>query len=71
MQYSLRPWLEGTLPCPDPGVSPNLYYVWIQNDDGLRAFILNHISSADMDQVRVEAQLRIKGGRQLSTQTSQ
>ncbi|KAN0113436.1 hypothetical protein V8E52_007717 [Russula decolorans] len=49
--------LEGTLPCPDPLVSADAYYVWTHNDDAsaLTGFILDHISTSDFDHVRVES----------------
>ncbi|KAF8497574.1 hypothetical protein F5888DRAFT_1634505 [Russula emetica] len=48
-QCGLRPWLEGTLPCPDPTLSADAHYVWTQNDDTLSAFMLQRVSPADMD----------------------
>ena len=48
-QCGLRPWLDGSIPCPDPNVSADAHYVWSQNDDALSAFILRCVSPADID----------------------
>lgn len=50
-QCGLRPWLEGTIPCPDHTASPDAHYVWMQNDDALAAFMQDRVSSADIDNV--------------------
>jgi hypothetical protein len=47
LEHGLRPWLDGTLPCPDPLVSADAHYVWTHNDDALSGFILDHISTTD------------------------
>jgi hypothetical protein len=41
------PWLKGSLPRPDPSISPEVYYIWNHNDTVLRAFILECVSAAD------------------------
>jgi len=51
LQCGLKPWLEGTLACPDPSISPDNHFVWTQNDGALRGFILARISWADMGHV--------------------
>jgi hypothetical protein len=48
LQHGLKPWLEGTLPCPDPLVSADAHYIWTHNDDVLSGFILGHISTVDV-----------------------
>jgi hypothetical protein len=54
-ECGLRPWLEGSLPCPDPAVSPGAHYVWMQNDDALGAFMLRHVSTSDVVHTGTEA----------------
>ncbi|KAI0282308.1 hypothetical protein BGY98DRAFT_955297 [Russula aff. rugulosa BPL654] len=51
LQHGLTPWLEGTLTCPNALVSPDDHRVWTNNDDALRGFIRDHISSADIEHV--------------------
>lgn len=53
-QCELRPWLEGTLPCPDASVSPDTHYAWMQNDDAVSAFMFLRVSTADVTVFRVE-----------------
>jgi hypothetical protein len=53
-QCGLRPWLEGTLPCPDASVSPDTHYAWMQNDDAVSAFMLLRVSTADVTVFRVD-----------------
>jgi hypothetical protein len=48
-QCGLRPWLEGTIPCPNRTASPDAHYIWMQNDDALAAFMQDRVSSADID----------------------
>ena len=48
-QCGLRPWLDGSLPCPDASASPDTYYIWMHNDDALCAFMLRHVLPADFD----------------------
>jgi hypothetical protein len=51
LQHGLTAWLEGTLACPDPLASPDTNNVWTHNDDALRGFIRDHISTADIEHV--------------------
>ena len=55
IQQGLKPWLEGSLACPDPLVSPDAHCVWTHNDDALREFMHDHISTADIDHVKFES----------------
>ena len=48
-QCGLCPWLDSSLPCPDPSNSADANYVWLQNDDALSAFILRQVSPADIN----------------------
>ena len=48
-QCGLRPWLDGSIPCPNPSLFPDSHYIWMHNDDALSAFILRHVSPADID----------------------
>lgn len=50
-QCGLRPWLEGTIPCPNYTTSPNAHYVWMRNDDALAAFMQDRVSSIDIENV--------------------
>ena len=48
-QCSLRPWLENSLPCPNPSASPDTHYIWMHNDDALCTFMLHRVLPADFD----------------------
>ena len=48
-QCSLRPWLENSLPCPNPSASPDTHHIWMHNDDALCAFMLFRVFPADFD----------------------
>jgi len=47
-QCGIRPWLDGSIPCPDAGTSPDAYHIWRHNDDSLSAFITRYISKPDI-----------------------
>ena len=49
-QCGIRPWLEGSIPCPDLAASPDAYHIWTHNDDSLSAFITRYISKSDVPQ---------------------
>ena len=53
LQHGLKPWLEGTLSCPDPVVSADAHYAWSHNDDVLEVSCSNHISTADIEHVKI------------------
>lgn len=46
-RQGFRPWLEGTLPCPDISAAPKANYMWTRNDDALASFMIDHVSPAD------------------------
>jgi hypothetical protein len=48
-RQGLATWLDGTLTCPDPTTDPKICWVWWTNNDSLRSFILQHVSSLDYD----------------------
>lgn len=47
-RYGFRPWLEGSLSCPNISSSPDANYIWTRNDDTLGGFIIDHVSPADV-----------------------
>src|SRR6267154_2772350 len=46
-RQGFRPWLEGTLPCPNITTAPEANFVWTRNDDSLSGFIIDHVSPTD------------------------
>ena len=48
LRQGFAPWLNGSLPCPDPDLTPDANYIWHHNDGGLRGFIQDHVSPADV-----------------------
>ena len=47
LQQGLDPWLDGSLPCPDPTTYADVNYIWRHNDGAVRGFILGRLSVAD------------------------
>jgi len=45
-RFGFSHWLDGSLTCLDPSVSPDSHRVWQTNDRTLRTFLLEHISTA-------------------------
>jgi hypothetical protein len=48
MQQAFEPWLNNSLPCPDPTKFAEAAFIWKRNDAALRAFLQSHISAADV-----------------------
>ena len=46
-QRGFRPYLNGTLTCPDATLHPTAAYNWAISDVALRGFILEHVSDHD------------------------
>ena len=47
LRHGFEPWLDGSLPCPDPLTSANAAYIWKRNDADLRGFIRDRVSPAE------------------------
>jgi gag-polypeptide of LTR copia-type len=48
-------WLNGTLPCPDATTHPKAHWIWRNNDDSVRAFIIRNISAIDEQYLGISA----------------
>jgi len=47
LKQGFKAWLDGSLQCSDGQQFPSVHWVWQQNDDSLRGFLLDHISPTD------------------------